>query len=71
MGLYLINMKTVILLTKDGEEPEAWTTLTGLCDNHENFSYDYLKQKKFPFEYKGYQFIKVQLNKTSNERKKN
>jgi len=34
-------------------------TLTGLCRRHDNFSYTYLVKKKFPFTYKGWDFVKV------------
>jgi hypothetical protein len=40
---------------------EIYPTLTKLCDANPEFSYNYLKSKKFPFTYKGYEFIKKEL----------
>lgn len=51
-------MKAVIVITK-GEKTESWGSLTELCKNHKEFSYNYLKRQKFPFTYKGYEFKKV------------
>lgn len=34
-------------------------TLTDLCKRHEDFKYQTLKEKKFPFDYKGWRFDKV------------
>lgn len=53
-------MKSVIFIEDiETEIKEAWGSLTGLCDKHPEFSYYYLKGKKFPFEYKGVKFTKV------------
>lgn len=49
--------QNIIILT-NGESCEAWGSLVELCRIH-GFSYNYLKAKKFPFEYKGIQFNKV------------
>ena len=37
---------------------EAWGSLTELCRAHE-WSYNYLKRKKLPFEYKGWLINRV------------
>lgn len=52
----------IIILTK-GDQVETWGSLTDLCDNHESFSYHYLKKKKFPFYYKGFRFERVPFRK--------
>ena len=52
-----MDRNNIIILT-DKESHEAWGSLTELCDAHE-FSYNYLKRLKFPFQYKGLDFIKV------------
>lgn len=48
-----------IIILRKGETIETWGTLTEICEVHPEFSYHYLKGKKFPFEYKGWSFIKV------------
>ena len=40
------------------EVMEHWGSLTELCANHPNFPYHSLKDKKFPFEFKGFRFLK-------------
>ena len=45
---------------------EFWSNLKLLCENHPEFSYDYIKSKKFPFEYKGWDFRKVEVNRMTN-----
>lgn len=45
-----------------GEKAELWSSLTKLCRCHEDFSYYYLKRKKFPFEYKGWNFKRIKPN---------
>lgn len=49
--------KNVIILTNK-ESHEAWGSLVELC-KVKGFSYNYLKKKKYPFEYKGLNFIRV------------
>jgi len=53
-------MKTVILISKDGGTA-VYKTLSAACRANDNFSYHYLKSKKFPFTYKGYTFIKSKI----------
>jgi len=48
----------VIILRKD-DQYECWGQLVELCKYHKEFSYNYIKGLKFPFEYKGYTFFKV------------
>lgn len=48
----------VIILKKE-DQLECWGQLVELCQHHEEFSYNYLKGLKFPFKYKGYDFIKI------------
>ena len=45
-----------------GEHIELWTQLTDLCKSHADFSYYYLKAKKYPFVYKGWNFTKIKPN---------
>ena len=54
-------MKKVIVLMK-GEKVEVWGNLVWLCRAHEDFSYSYIKGRKFPFYYKGWVFTKVNYN---------
>ncbi len=49
----------IILINKDLDLMEAWGSLTEICKMHKEFSYNYLKKKKFPFEYKEWEFKKV------------
>lgn len=48
----------IIIHDKQTDQYEAWTQLTDLCRAHD-FSYHYLKRQKFPFKYKGIDFVKV------------
>lgn len=48
----------MIILKKDNQY-ETWGSLTEICANHKQFSYNYLKRLKFPINYKGFEFIKV------------
>lgn len=45
----------------DIEKIEAFTTLTELCRTHKWARYATLKEKKFPFTYKGWRFDKVKV----------
>lgn len=47
----------IILTDKEGNQ-EAWGSLTEICRQH-GYSYNYLKSKKMPFEYKTLKFNKV------------
>ena len=49
--------ENIIILT-NGEAHEAWGSLVELCDV-KGFSYNYLKRMKYPFKYKGLDFIRV------------
>ncbi len=51
-------IKRTIILHKEGLH-EVWGSLTDICDNHEEIKYPTIKGRKFPFKYKGYDFIKV------------
>lgn len=50
--------KNIIILTNT-ECYEAWGSITEICEVKKGFSYNYLKRLKFPFKYKGLEFIKV------------
>ena len=50
--------QNVIVLTK-GDEVEVWGTMVDVCKAHPEFSYYTLRNKKFPFTYKGVKFRKV------------
>lgn len=53
--------ENIIILEKN-DLLEAWGSLTEICKEH-GFSYHYLKRKKFPFTYKGFNFIKVKYRR--------
>lgn len=42
---------------------EIWTDLYLLCQAHKGFEYSFLEKEKFPFEYQGWLFEKVPLNR--------
>jgi len=63
-----MNRQNIIVLV-NGEQVEAWGSLTELCKNHSEFSYHYLKARKMPFEYKGWNFYKVPFRKASEPEK--
>ncbi len=48
-----------IIILVSGDKYEAWGSLTEVCQFHPEFSYDYIKKLKFPFEYKEWKFLKV------------
>ena len=50
-------MKKIILVEKSNKK-EAFTNFTDACKNY-GLSYHYLKRKKMPFEYQGYKFYKL------------
>lgn len=56
----------IIILTDENQEQEAWGSLTEICKTH-GLSYNYLKSKKMPFEYKGLKFNKVPF-RTNNKK---
>ena len=47
---------------KIGETVEAWGSLTSVCKNHKAFQYHTIKKIPFPFNHKGFRFIKVKYN---------
>lgn len=51
--------KNVIILTKN-DTIEAYTSLVGVCQLYE-WSYNYLKKKKFPFQYKDWKIHKIEV----------
>ena len=54
--------KNVIIMQQD-DQVEVWGCITKICIAHPDFSYHYIKSKKFPFEYKGWKFIKTPYRK--------
>ena len=54
-------MKEVITLTK-GSQIEVWGSLTEIC-RIKGYSYYYLRNKKYPFEYRGVKFDKIEYRK--------
>ncbi|MBD3630519.1 hypothetical protein [Cyclobacterium sp.] len=62
----MATLKNVIVLQKEGNE-EFWSGLKLLCQYHPEFSYEYIKSKKFPFEYKGWYFRKEVVNGLAKE----
>lgn len=51
-----------VIVLKHEESEEFWSNLKLLCENHPEFSYEYIKSKKFPFDYKGWSFRKLEVN---------
>ena len=56
-------MLTNVIVIQKEDEVEVHGCLTRICLIHKDFSYHYLKGKKFPFSYKGWDFRKVKYNK--------
>jgi hypothetical protein len=55
-----MNQKNIIILiNSEKEEFETWGSLTELADNHSDIIHSSIKNKKYPFTYKGYDFIRV------------
>lgn len=54
-------MRKVIVISK-GNMFEMWTTLTKMCKAHPEFSYPYLKNRRYPYEYKGLKFEIKHMN---------
>lgn len=50
--------KNIIILEKDGKK-ETWGALTDICKVHSEITFGSIKDKKFPFNYKGFEFTKV------------
>ena len=55
-------MKKIILLQNE-DNLIAYANLTDVCKDFDKFSYHYIKKQKYPFRYKGYDFIKLQINR--------
>jgi hypothetical protein len=53
----------VIYDTKDIDRIEVFSTLSGLCKLHKWAKYHTLREKKFPFTYKGWRFQKIEVNR--------
>lgn len=56
------SFRNIIVIRKEGHE-EFWSNLKLLCKHHPEFSYEYIKSWKFPFDYKGWSFRKAEVNK--------
>ena len=54
-------MNENIIILHQNNDYEAHGSLKSICRS-KKFSYSYLKNKKFPFIYKGITFIKVPFN---------
>ena len=54
----------IVLVREDKREVEVWGSLKGLCKEHPTFSYYTLRNKKFPFKYKGIRFFRVNFKET-------
>lgn len=64
-----MERNNIIILT-DGNNYEAWGSLTELCKEH-GFSYNYLKRKKFPFRYRGVIFKRVPFRERNGVKQNN
>jgi len=53
-----------IIIIINGDNMEAWSSLSKMTQAHPEFSYEYLKKKSriYPFKYKGWEFYKVRFN---------
>ncbi|MBD3630518.1 hypothetical protein [Cyclobacterium sp.] len=62
------NLNYLIVITYGLRESsltrkEVWTDLLLLCQDHTDFDYSFLVEEEFPFEYKGWLFEKLPVNK--------
>ena len=55
-------MKKIIIMQNE-IELLAYANLTDICKDFEQFSYHYIKRQKYPFRYKGYDFIKLEIKR--------
>ena len=55
-------MKKVLILQNETEQ-HAYANLTDLCKDFSQFSYHYIKRQKYPFRYKGFDFIKLEIKR--------
>jgi hypothetical protein len=53
-------MKKVLIL-RDERGERVYSTLTSLC-REMGWSYNWIKTKKYPFEYRGYTVIRKEIN---------
>ena len=53
------------IIIESGEHIEIYTGLKKICDMHVEFQYNTLRKHsaRYPFEYKGWKFYKVEVNK--------
>ena len=51
-------MKNVIVMQRE-DQIQVWGCMTKICLYNPGFKYHSLKGKKFPFNYKGWRFVKV------------
>ena len=51
-----------IIIVEHNNNKQAWGGFKNAAESN-GLIYNTLKAKKFPFEYKGYKFIKVKFNK--------
>lgn len=59
--------KTVITITK-GRDSFTYSTLKKACESNPSFRYNHLKALKFPFYYKGWEFVKAEVISGKNEK---
>ncbi len=55
-------IKYVIIMQKDGVI-KVITSITRICEDNPEFTYSYLRNLKFPYEYKGWRFDKVAIER--------
>jgi len=53
------NGQVIVLTDKNGNH-EAWGSLVELCKEHV-LSHNYLKKKKYPFDYRGVKFERLKF----------
>jgi len=55
-------MTRIIILTREGEDPKYYTSITKMC-NINGFNYKSIAEKKgYPKKYKGWLISRVELN---------
>ena len=58
-----MKSKVMRLVIIKEDEVHVYGSLTTVCKNNKELRYHTLKDKKFPFVYKGWRFFKVEYNK--------
>lgn len=58
-------MNNKVIIVTDGENHEVWGSLSEICRVY-GYSRNYLKTKKYPFKYRGLDFIRVEFRKRLN-----